>query len=277
MEFASRKNPTAHIDIVDIQGNIAAGKSSIATQVEADPCRFVELLFKQQNNTAKSSFYYTHVCVVQEPIDKWTCVGTDNEDLLASMYADPRLNGMAFQMNVVNTQIEIMAQSIAHALDAADDAMVKHSSPRILVITERSTLCGRHIFAQMNHDNKRITPAHWKVYNDSFAAAHALWRENISKLFANCGGVRVRVLGTAYLRISPEQAAERAVRRNRPADRDLPLAVFQELERRHEALYGAPNSLIKNPVTIVDSATLSAVLERKLPDSALELTCFNQN
>jgi deoxyadenosine/deoxycytidine kinase len=266
MEFFHRVTAT-EIDIVDIQGTIAAGKTSIASQVKKDPRRFVELLFRDRI----SSRPYTHVCVVPEPIEHWTCVGDDNEDLLASMYADARLNGMAFQMNVVNTQVDIMTEAIALAVI---DGKNVNDHGRILMITERSTFCGRHIFAQMNRDNRKITAAHWKVYCDSYDAAHAKWRENIRTMFPD--GVMVRNLGTVFLQISPKEAAVRAAKRDRPADRNLPFEVFEELERRHQDLYGRSNPLVRNMVTIVDSAALSRVLDRVDSASSLQLSFINK-
>jgi len=253
--------------LIAVEGNIAAGKTTLLEQLRTDPRRLASLLFED-----KRSFDYA--CVVPEPIDRWTSVGSEKVDLLGAMYADPLSNAMACQMNIVNTQLDAIYDAIAKVIDemcTEETHTIPRAKKSILVVTERSTMSGKHVFAQSLLDKGKMPTAHWAVYCASFDAAHALFRERVTRLFPG-GQVRLSTLGTVLLQVTPDQARRRAEKRGRSAEAGLPLALYEELDKRHREVFALRNNkLVEHDIVAVDSSTLTAVLRGKAKESVLQL------
>lgn len=292
MNFTTNSfDPPYQVRLIAVEGNIAAGKSTLLEQLTREPARLASLLFARTDAAAEST-EFDYARVVPEPLGKWTSVGAEGTDLLGAMYADPVANGMACQMNIVNTQLDaivdvlrevVMTASIAECVaerDTDDSRVVPLGPPRcapmpckptrILLVTERSTLSGKHVFARALLDKGKMPPAHWAVYCHSFDAAHALFREQVSKLFPR--DVDLRVLGTVLLQVTPEQALRRAERRGRDAERGLPLELYEDLDRRHREVFALRgNKLVAHEIVAVDASTLTGVLRGKVKESVLQL------
>lgn len=246
------------VTIVDVQGNISAGKSTTLEKTSADPTNLVRLLFKDTTQ-------YTHVCVVPEPIGQWTSVGVDETDLLQAQSDDAAAHGFTCQLNIVNTTLAAISDAMRAELRRKPPQPAQRV--QMLVLTERSTDADKHIFASSLRDKRLISAAQWKVYCDSFDAAHALWRESVRAMFP--GGVSVHGGGTILLLVTPEEALKRANARGREAEKKLSIELLDNFDKRHRQMYEKRNSLVQTRVAIVDSNMLAAVLSKKLKETSL--------
>lgn len=276
------KKPAFEVTFIAVEGNIAAGKSTLLEQLRRKPTRLADLLFGVDG----TKFDYARV--VPEPLDRWMSVGTEGTDLLAAMYADPAGNAMACQMNIVNTQLDAIVEALRSVMAELEERIMRslsthaHDLPdravRVLIVTERSTLSGMHVFASSMAEKGRMPPAHWAVYCESFEAAHALYRERVVKALGGGDvGVHCRQLGYVLLQCPPEQARARAEKRGRPAEAALSLSVFEELDRRHRKVFALrSNEFVSGEIVWVDAAALGAVLNGKAKASVLQLSVLSR-
>jgi deoxyadenosine/deoxycytidine kinase len=268
------KKPAFEVTFIAVEGNIAAGKSTLLEQLRRKPTRLADLLFGVDG----AKFDYARV--VPEPLDRWMSVGAEGTDLLAAMYADPAGNAMACQMNIVNTQLDAIVDELRSVMSelSTQKRDLPDRAVRVLIVTERSTLSGMHVFASSMAEKGRMPPAHWAVYCESFEAAHALYRERVVKALGGGDvGVHCRQLGYVLLQCAPEQARARAEKRGRPAEAALSLSVFEELDRRHRKVFALRNNeFVSGEIVWVDAAALGAVLNGKAKASVLQLSVLSR-
>ena len=126
--------------VISIDGNIGAGKSTLLEAVR----------------TAMPE-----VEVVVEPVAEWENLKTaDGKSLLAHFYDDSKRWGYTFQNCAILTRIIALKNAI------------KTTKKRVIV-TERSVMTDRYVFAEMNRDCGNINELEWDLYMkwfDNFAA-----------------------------------------------------------------------------------------------------------
>jgi len=93
----------------------------------------------------------------------------------------------------------------------------QNPNPHILI--ERSIYSGYYCFAKNSYASGSLTNLEWKIYNK--------W---INFLFKKCSPP----LGFIYLRAEPEVCYERAIKRNRSAEKTLTLDYFKQIHLWHE-------------------------------------------
>jgi deoxycitidine kinase/deoxyguanosine kinase len=126
--------------VISLDGNIGAGKTTLLDAVRnAIP----------------------EVEVVQEPLAEWENLKTeDGKSLLTLFYEDSTRWGYTFQNCAILTRVIALKEAI------------KKTTKRVIV-TERSVMTDRYVFAELNHACGNINALEWELYLkwfDNFAA-----------------------------------------------------------------------------------------------------------
>ena len=184
MWWASTMSTIISPIVISLDGNIGAGKSTfLAALAEAMP----------------------EVDVVQEPVGEWmTLKNADGKSLLELFYDDKRRWGYTFQNCAILTRLRTIRDAIA-------------TSKKRVIITERSVLTDRHVFAEMLRASGDIDNLEWQLYMkwfDSFASD-------------------LPIRGVVYLTTGVGTSAGRIVTRGRHGEEHIPLDYLAALDDQH--------------------------------------------
>lgn len=173
------------IRIFSLDGNIGVGKSTLLKQIAKE---FPEIL------------------IVQEPVDVWTALkNSDGQNLLELFYKDKQRYAYTFQNAAILSRLKLLRDAVASA------------RPGQIILTERSVLTDRCVFAEMLKDKGFLNDIEWQLYNtwfDTFATD-------------------LPMAGIVYISNRCETAYERIQKRNRSEEHTIPMAYLLELETQH--------------------------------------------
>jgi deoxyadenosine/deoxycytidine kinase len=179
----------SHI-IISLDGNIGAGKST--------------LLAKIRNKLHDIHF-------VDEPVGQWTALkNAEGRNLLELFYEDKKRWAYTFQNCAILTRLK----NVQDAIDNLDPTV---KSPQI-IITERSVLTDKHVFAEMLRDAGDIDPLEWDLYETWF----------------NTFGKKQPVRGIIYISTSSSTSKERIQIRNRHGEENIGLDYLDSLDKQHK-------------------------------------------
>lgn len=170
--------------VISVDGNIGAGKSTfLAALAEAMP----------------------EVEVVQEPVGEWmTLKNAAGKSLLELFYEDKRRWAYVFQNCAILTRLRTIRDAI-------------RTTKKRVIITERSVLTDRYVFAEMLRASGDIDELEWALYMkwfDSFAAD-------------------LPIRGIVYLTTGVGTSAGRIVARGRHGEEHIPLDYLAALDDQH--------------------------------------------
>ena len=159
--------------VISLDGNIGAGKSTLLEAVrKALP----------------------EVEVVVEPVGEWENLKTaDGKSLLAHFYDDSKRWGYTFQNCAILTRIIALRKAIA-------------STKKKVIITERSVMTDRYVFAEMNRDCGNINELEWDLY--------IKWFDNFA--------ADLPVKGVIHVTTTVNTSADRIVSRGREGEDGIP-------------------------------------------------------
>lgn len=171
--------------VVSLDGQIGAGKSTLLASIqEALP----------------------DVEVVLEPVGAWmTLKNAEGKSLLELFYEDKRRWAYTFQNCAILTRLRTIKDAIA-------------STKKRIILTERSVLTDRHVFAEMLRASGDIDDLEWQLYMnwfDTFAAD-------------------LPIRGVVYLTTGVGTSAERIVKRGRHGEEHIPLDYLSALDSQHK-------------------------------------------
>jgi deoxyadenosine/deoxycytidine kinase len=170
--------------VISLEGNIGVGKSTLLEVVKSS-CPDYE--------------------VVLEPVGEWMRLkNSEGKSLLELFYEDKRRWAYTFQNCAILTRLKIIREAVA-------------STKKQIILTERSVLTDRFVFAEMLRESGDIDALEWDLYMNWFNS------------FAN----EIPVSGIIHLTTGVGTAAERIVRRGRHGEDHIPRDYLSALDHQH--------------------------------------------
>ena len=127
----------SHI-ILSLDGNIGAGKSTLLAQIRAE---------------------IPEIHVVDEPVGQWTALQDANgKNLLELFYEDKKRWAYTFQNCAILTRLQNIQEAVNHVNTTT-------SGPQV-ILTERSVLTDKYVFAQMLLDTGFLDTMEWELYRE---------------------------------------------------------------------------------------------------------------
>jgi deoxyadenosine/deoxycytidine kinase len=173
-------------NIISIEGNIGSGKTTLF-------------------NLLRSSPVLHNVFFIEEPVDLWNKIFDDitGESILQRFYADPDRYAFAFQTMAFFSRLALLAEAPTGCT----------------VVTERSLLTDRDVFAKMLHDNGNIDSLCYKIYLHNSAS------------FSDVAPSKI-----IYIKTDPVVCEDRISIRNRNGESKISIDYLIKCEEYHEAM-----------------------------------------
>jgi deoxyadenosine/deoxycytidine kinase len=151
------------------------------------------------------------VHVVDEPVCQWTALkNAEGKNLLELFYEDKKRWAYTFQNCAIFTRLK----NIQDAVENLDSTM---KGPQV-IITERSVLTDKQVFAEMLRDSGDINPLEWELYESWF----------------NIFGKKYPVRGIIYISTSSCTSKERIGIRNRNGEDKIGMEYLDALDIQHK-------------------------------------------
>jgi deoxyadenosine/deoxycytidine kinase len=175
--------------IITLDGNIGAGKSTLLEAIKT---------------------YIPSVTVIPEPVGEWlTMTNEHGESLLKLFYKDKRRWAYTFQNAAILTRL-LDTQRILREW--------KPSSSKLpIIITERSVLTDRHVFADMLHTDGILDDLEWRLYLKWYEAYAA----------------DLPIKGIIHLSTSANTSNTRIKIRGRDGEEGIELDYLEQLDAQH--------------------------------------------
>jgi deoxyadenosine/deoxycytidine kinase len=179
----------SHI-IISLDGNIGAGKSTLLAEI-------------------RNSMHDVHI--VDEPVGQWTALkNAEGKNLLELFYEDKKRWAYTFQNCAILTRLK----NIQDAVENLDTTL---KGPQV-IITERSVLTDKHVFAEMLREAGDIDPLEWELYESWF----------------NIFGKKYPVNGIIYISTSSNTSKDRIKIRNRHGEENIDIDYLNSLDIQHK-------------------------------------------
>jgi len=171
------------VKIFSIEGNIGSGKSTLVRILQEKCPNFIYML---------------------EPVDEWADVkDKKGENILTKFYRNQEKYSFSFQMMAYISRLAKLKR------------LVK-SNPNSIIITERSVLTDKNVFAKMLYDDKKIEEVNYIIY--------LKWFDEFIK--------EIPITGYIYVDVTPETSYTRVLKRNRQGE-DIPLSYLRACNLYH--------------------------------------------
>ena len=180
--------------IVSIEGNIGSGKSTFISKLEK---------YIQENNTDKKIFF------LSEPVDEWLNIKDENnEHILSKFYNNQEKYSFTFQMMAYISRLNKLKEAI-------DNLKQINNS---IIITERSLMTDKYVFAQMLYDENKIEKIEFEIYKK--------WFNSFNK--------ETEIDKVIYIASKPEICYDRVKLRDRDGEENIPLDYLTKCHNYHE-------------------------------------------
>jgi deoxyadenosine/deoxycytidine kinase len=175
--------------IISLDGNIGAGKSTLLAEI-------------------RNKLHDVHI--VDEPVGQWTALkNAEGKSLLELFYEDKKRWSYTFQNCAILTRLK----NIQDAVEKLDSSM---KGPQV-IITERSVMTDKYVFAEMLRDSGDIDPLEWDLYDSWF----------------NIFGKKHPVKAIIYVSTSSSTSKDRINIRNRHGEENIGLDYLDALDKQH--------------------------------------------
>ena len=176
--------------IISLDGNIGAGKSTLLAEI-------------------RNKLHDVHI--VDEPVGQWTSLkNAEGKNLLELFYEDKKRWAYTFQNCAILTRLKNIQDAVENL-----DSTIKE--PQV-IITERSVLTDKHVFAEMLYDSGDIDPLEWELYESWF----------------NIFGKKYPVKGIVYISTSANTSKDRIQIRNRLGEDKIGIDYLDALDNQHK-------------------------------------------
>ena len=148
------------------------------------------------------------IIYLQEPVKEWESFvdKQTNENILQKFYTNPDNWSFSFQMMAYISRIAQLKNIIN-----------KHKNDNYVIITERSVLTDKNVFAQMLYDGKKIHDIDYQIYTR--------WFNEFTQ--------DIQISGIVYVHTTPEKCHERIIKRNRKGE-SIPIEYLKRCHEYHE-------------------------------------------
>jgi deoxyadenosine/deoxycytidine kinase len=175
--------------IISLDGNIGAGKSTLLAEI-------------------RNRLHDVHI--VDEPVGQWTALkNAEGKSLLELFYEDKKRWSYTFQNCAILTRLK----NIQDAVEKLDPSI---KGPQV-IITERSVMTDKYVFAEMLRDAGDIDPLEWDLYDSWF----------------NIFGKKHPVKAIIYVSTSSSTSKDRINIRNRHGEENIGLDYLDALDKQH--------------------------------------------
>lgn len=175
--------------LITLDGNIGAGKSTL---LEAIRTRLPS------------------VTVIPEPVGEWMSMTNEHgESLLKLFYKDKKRWGYTFQNAAILTRLLETQRILKEWKPTAD----KHP----IIITERSVLTDRHVFADMLHKDGVLDDLEWNLYLKWY----------------NAYAAKLPIRGIIHLATSARTSSDRIKIRGREGEEGIEIEYLESLDAQH--------------------------------------------
>ena len=152
--------------IFSIEGNIGSGKSTLVRRLQKMNSNMVFML---------------------EPVDEWGEIkDRRGENILTKFYRDQKKYSFSFQMMAYISRLSKLKRIIKQ-------------NPRSIIVTERSVLTDKNVFAKMLYDDDKIEEVNYIIY--------LKWFDEFIQDIIHAGFI--------YIQVDPEICHKRVEKRNR--------------------------------------------------------------
>ena len=172
--------------IISVDGNIGSGKST-----------FVRLI---------GEHFKDNVCILKEPVDEWENIkDRSGKTIIQNFYENQQDYAFSFQMMAYISRLSSLRK------------LVK-SNPNGIIITERSVLTDRQVFAKMLFDAGKIKEIEYSIY--------LKWFDEYVEDYP--------ISHIIYLKTTPEICGERIKKRLRDGEDNVELDYLKSCDDYHE-------------------------------------------
>jgi len=180
----------SNIQIISIEGNIGSGKST--------------LLENLRNHFADSP----NIIFLKEPVDEWAAIKDENGvTMLEKFYENQEKYSFSFQMMAYISRLAILRRMVR-----------ENKGKSIIIITERSLLTDKMVFARMLYDQGKIKEVDYQIYlqwfhefADDFPLSHCI-----------------------YIKADPRICHQRIGERSRQGESSIPLDYLETCDHYHK-------------------------------------------
>lgn len=198
--------------IISLDGNIGVGKTTLLKTIKE---RFPQIM------------------VVEEPVDVWTTLkDAEGKNLLELFYGDKRRWAFSFQQAAMLSRLLLLQKAIAEAM------------PGQIILSERSVLTDRFVFADMLQQAGDMNPLEWTLYQNWYQAF----------------GSTLPMAGILYINTSVETAYARIKSRGRPGEDEISKGYLEALDQQHRA-WIANTLLLKQEISTEPDTNLESTVK----------------
>ena len=202
--------------LISLDGNIGAGKSTLLEALRVQ-C--------------------PEITVVQEPVADWvTLRNQSGKNLLELFYEDTARYCYTFQNCALLTRL-LDTERILREWKPTEGKLP-------VVITERSVLTDRYVFAEMLHREGKMDDLEWALY--------LKWFDHYA--------ANLPVKGIIHLTTSAGTSKERIATRGRSGEEKIPMEYLESLHAQHERWIASAHLPVLNVST--EGHTVSEAVER---------------
>lgn len=208
-----------NIELISIEGNIGSGKSTLLANLKK--------VFGV-NKITEANFVF-----LDEPVSEWSHIKDENgTTILEKFYADQEKYSFSFQMMAYISRLNLLKEAFDNSRKNTDSCSYK-----TYIITERSLLTDKMVFAKMLYDNGKIEPINYQIY--------LKWFDVFSKEFP--------IQKVIYVKTNPENCFQRVEKRHRDGEDKIPLEYLISCDNYHNNMLDKSNNdCICNKQLILD-------------------------
>jgi len=196
------------MQIISIEGNIGSGKSTLLTNLKT---------FYNKNNNI-------HIIFLREPVDEWENIkDKDGNTMVKKFYMDQEKYSFSFQIMAYISRLRLLKDAI-------------HNTPLekdIIIITERSLMTDKMVFAKMLYDSNKIEDVNYQIYLK----------------MAECFSEDFTINKFIYVKTNPEICFNRIKERSRNGECNIQLDYLNECSKYHEQMI---SNIDANNILILD-------------------------